>query len=124
LLVVFILGITGVAAALLFGSATVDNDTHGAHTVVYSATGTASVADIDYNPLRAGNGQDGRVRVTNTSLPWRKTITTSGPLNILNVSVRTGAGTVTCKITEDGKLLTTNSVSGASAMAECSAPGS
>jgi hypothetical protein len=122
-LLVVVLVAGGIASFFAFNKGAVNDITHRTHTIVYSATGTAPVAEVEYDPLRSGNGPVRLVRVNNASLPWSTTISTAAPLNMLSLSVKVGAGNTTCKITEDGRQLTTNTVSGASATADCSAPG-
>lgn len=124
LLVIVLLcgGCIGIVAAV---STSVDHQAHVQHTVVYSVTGTGSVNNVTYATVQEGNGQQGESQVTNVSLPWTKTITASGLFTAFTVSgtVGVGGGSITCTIKEDGKVLNTNTASGAFATATCNATG-
>ena len=97
-------------------------------TVVYSVTGsgTPQTPLITYATLRGGSGQQGLAQVTNVALPWSKTITVSGQNTAFSVSVQNGPvglSYVVCTITENGKVLNTNTAKGPFAFASCSAVG-
>ncbi|MDQ3787034.1 MAG: DUF4190 domain-containing protein [Actinomycetota bacterium] len=86
--------------------------------IVYEVTGDAPSADITYSTY-------GDEMTTNqetvTKLPWRKEVTTTGIIKDGQLIVSTGAegGSVTCKLTVDGKEVKTATASGAFAMATC-----
>ena len=86
--------------------------------IVYEVSGDAPAADITYSTF-------GDEMTTNqetvTKLPWRKEVTTTGIVKDGQLIVTTGAdgGSVTCKLTVDGKVVKTATASGAFAMATC-----
>jgi hypothetical protein len=86
--------------------------------IVYEVTGDAPSADVTYSTF-------GDEMTTNqetvTKLPWRKEVTTTGLVKEGQLIVSTGAegGSVTCKLTVDGKEVKTATASGAFAMATC-----
>lgn len=86
--------------------------------IVYEVSGDAPSADITYSTY-------GDEMTTNqetvTKLPWRKEVTTTGIVKDGQLIVSTGAdgGSVTCKLTVDGKVVKTATASGAFAMATC-----
>ncbi len=97
-------------------------------TIVYSVTssGTPTSPLITYATLQKGAGQQGLAQVSNVALPWSKTVTVSGQITAFSLSVQNGPGSLTyvvCTITEDGKVLTTNTAKGPFAFASCSAVG-
>ena len=64
--------------------------------------------------------------MSNADLPWSKTIKVSGQITAFSVSVQNGPvglSYVVCKITENGKVLTTNTAKGPFAFVSCSAVG-
>lgn len=86
--------------------------------IVYEITGDAPSADVTYTTF-------GTTTTTNqetiTSLPWTKEVKTTGLVKEGQLIVTTGAdgGSVTCKITVDGKEVKTATASGAFSMASC-----
>jgi len=86
--------------------------------IVYEVTGDAPSADITYSTY-------GDEMTTNqetvTELPWRKEVTTTGIVKDGQLIISTGAegGSVTCKLTVDGEVVKTETVSGEFAMATC-----
>lgn len=86
--------------------------------IVYEVSGDAPSADITYSTY-------GDEMTTNqetvTKLPWRKEVSTTGIVKDGQLIVSTGAdgGSVTCKLTVDGKVVKTATASGAFAMATC-----
>ena len=91
-----------------------------------SGSGTPKTPLITYATLRGGSGQQGLAQVSNADLPWSKTIKVSGQITAFSVSVQNGPvglSYVVCKITENGKVLTTNTAKGPFAFASCSAVG-
>ncbi len=99
----------------------VSNSASTKHTINYSVTGSGTANDITYDTLQEGNGQNGEAQVTNVALPWSKTIQASGLVTAftLSATVGSGGGSVTCTITEDGKVVNTNTATGAFATATC-----
>jgi hypothetical protein len=86
--------------------------------IVYQVSGDAPSADITYSTF-------GDELTTNqetvTKLPWRKEVTTTGIVKDGQLIVSTGAdgGSVTCKLTVDGKEVKTATASGVFAIATC-----
>jgi hypothetical protein len=90
------------------------DDATGEKTIVLEVTG-AGAADITY-----GLGVD-QSQEQGAKLPWRKTLTSSEALIIPTVVAQNkGAGTISCKITVDGKLEKENRSSGEFAVVTCS----
>lgn len=89
------------------------------HTVVYRITGTVGKASVTYAAGKAGDiSQD-----NGAALPWTKTIKVEdGPFLIFHISAQnaTGGGKIGCEISFDGKVVATNSSSGAYAVVSCS----
>jgi hypothetical protein len=113
-LVVLALGFGGcVAVGSVIGVA-VDHVAHQKHTIVYTVTGTAPAASIDYVTLQEGRGQNGGVNLSNVPLPWTQTVVASGLITLYHVQVMTGpaGGTATCTITDNGSLVSSHTVTG------------
>ena len=103
-------------------SASVSNTANKKHTIIYSVTGsgTTMASTIAYATLQEGNGQNGESEATNAPLPWTKTITASGLLTAFSLSAQNGGeGSITCTITEDGKVVDTNTATGQYASVTC-----
>lgn len=88
----------------------------GTHTVVFSAqTSDAATMDVTY-----GLGGD-TSQASGVASPWSHTAKSNSSFIVAVLEVQThGTGTVTCKITKDGKLLKQNSSSGQFSIATCS----
>jgi hypothetical protein len=125
LLITFVVLMSGCGAILAVGTAVVVHVAKTDHTVVYSISGTGQASYVTYTTLQEGNGQKGVAQITNAPLPWTKTITVSGLFTVFLLSGTVGAngGYISCNITEDGKLLSTNTASGAFATANCRTAG-
>ena len=90
----------------------------GEHSV--TGSGTTMASTIAYATLQEGNGQNGESEATNAPLPWTKTITASGLLTAFSLSAQnSGGGSITCTITEDGKVVDTNTATGQYASVTC-----
>ena len=121
--IVFFGGCIGIVAGTANHVAHVADQTHA---VVYSVTGTGtgSSSTITYDTTQEGAGQNGESQASDASLPWSKTITASGLFTDFSLSAQNGAGgSITCTITEDGKVLNTNTATGQFAIASCDATG-
>lgn len=101
------------------------------HTVTYSVTGsgTSAVSSITYRALQGGNGLRDMVQVTDATVPWTSRVVTSDLGLGTSFSVRVENGPtvlsyVTCSISEDGLLLSTDKAEGPHAVASCSSSGS
>ena len=86
--------------------------------IVYEITGDAPSADVTYTTF--GDSMTTN-QETVTQLPWRKEVSTTGIVKEGQLIVTTGAdgGSVTCKVTVDGKEVKTATASGTFAMATC-----
>lgn len=86
--------------------------------IAYEITGDAPSADVTYTTFGDSMSTN---QETVTTLPWSKEVKTTGLVKDGQLIVTTGAdgGTVTCKITVDGKEVKTATASGAFAMATC-----
>jgi hypothetical protein len=104
-------------------------------TVVFSATGsgTPTAQSITYATLQKGGApRSERGIVENVPLPWSKTIVetvspdvTTGLWPYYYLDVHNGSvalSTVTCSISVDGKVVSTDRVVGPNAIASCGAP--
>lgn len=121
LLVVVALGFGGCVAAVSVAGVAVDHLAHQRHTIVYSVTGTGQGTVITYDTLQEGNGQDGDAQVTAAALPWSRTISASGLIDIYHVTavVGVGGGSVTCTITDNGAEVAVDTATGALRSANC-----
>jgi hypothetical protein len=86
--------------------------------IVYEVSGDAPSANISYSTI----GDTTTInQETVTTLPWSKEVRTKGLVKegSLTVSTNADGGSVTCKVTVDGKEVKTATASGAYAMAAC-----
>lgn len=91
------------------------------HAVTYEITGSATEAlQVSYSTEGFGISQ-----VTSVSLPWaKKTYMSGGGYWSAGVNAQNaGSGSITCTITVDGVVRSTNSGSGPYALAQCIASG-
>jgi hypothetical protein len=86
--------------------------------IVYEVTGDAAGVDITYSTYGDEVSTNNETAAT---LPWTKEVRTTGIVKEGQLLVTTGeaGGTVTCKVTVDGKEVATTSASGPFAMATC-----
>ena len=87
--------------------------------IVYEITGDAANVNVTYSVF---NEDDFSTKdETVATLPWTKEVKTKGYVKEGQLIVTTGeaGGSVTCKITVDGKEVETNTASGPFAMATC-----
>lgn len=86
---------------------------NGLHTVVYEIGGTARKGLITYST------PSGQEQANGAKVPWTKTFKAKGG-EILQVSAQNdGGGTITCKISVDGKMVKKAQSSGQFAIASC-----
>lgn len=87
------------------------------HTIVYSVTGDAKTADIDYSTFEQSTSVHSE---TGAAVPWTKTVEATG-IYVGAFTATTGedGGTVTCKVVVDGKEVKTATASGEYAVASC-----
>lgn len=116
-LLVALLFIGGCSAIVISAGTSVDHQAHVKHTVIYSVTGTDSGTDVTYQTA------SGMSQQSSVPLPWSATVTFTGFDDFADLTATVGSnnGTVRCTITEDGKVVATNTASGAFASANCSA---
>ncbi|HJQ46917.1 MAG TPA: DUF4190 domain-containing protein [Amycolatopsis sp.] len=104
-----------------FGKAANDlnNQINSTAAVHYEVTGTAKNPTITYSTF--GDGASTTNQETTGTLPWSKDVTTKGLIKGGSLTVTTGAdgGSVTCKVTVDGKAAKTATASGQFASANC-----
>lgn len=89
--------------------------------VVYNVTGDSTDATVTYSTY--ANGQSGSEQATNQALPFSKTVTgTKGGFNSYTLTASNGStgASITCTITVDGKVVSTQTASGQYASATCS----
>ncbi|MGH8887673.1 MAG: MmpS family transport accessory protein [Egibacteraceae bacterium] len=87
----------------------------GPHTIVYEVIGAEKAGNITYAAGGGGIAQDNGV-----VLPWRKELQVDGPLSLAQVSAQNaGGGTITCRITVDGKVVKELSSQGEYAVVSC-----
>jgi hypothetical protein len=83
--------------------------------IVLEVTGPAK-ADITYLLNSDTSQENGR------KLPWKKTLTSSEAATIVSLSAQnSGSGTITCKITMNGKVVKTNKSKGQYSIVSCEA---
>lgn len=99
------------------------------HTIEYQVTSDAPTANnITYYTF--SNGQGGSEQANGAPVPWSKQFTVKGgglfDFNSLNITAMATADatTITCTITEDGVVKSTQTSTGAYAMVTCNASGS
>ncbi|MGW0521501.1 MmpS family transport accessory protein [Crossiella sp. NPDC003009] len=106
-----------IAWAAVFGAAfnQVSNEVERVAKVEYEVTGTATEVDITYGEL--GKSQQEKA----TSLPWTKQLENKGLIKGGSLMATSGpkGGTLTCKITVDGKVVATKTAEGALGVVSC-----
>jgi heme/copper-type cytochrome/quinol oxidase subunit 2 len=87
-------------------------------TIVYEVTGDATNVTVTYTSF--GDGLSSSTEPA-ARLPWTKQLNVTGLAKggSLTVATGPGGGTVTCKVTIDGKPVATNTASGTGAIASC-----
>jgi len=87
--------------------------------IVYEITGDAPNVDVTYSVFSDADMSTKDEKVA--TLPWTKEMRTKGYVKAGQVIVTTGeqGGTVTCKITVDGKVIETNTATGPFELATC-----
>ncbi|RZQ62132.1 DUF4190 domain-containing protein [Amycolatopsis suaedae] len=93
----------------------VDKELNRTANVTYELTGDAAAVDVTY-----GEGTNPLSEDVPT-LPWRKDVQNKGPVpgGLLTATTGPDGGTVTCKITVDGKVVDTQTGSGAFTVVAC-----
>jgi hypothetical protein len=87
------------------------------HTIVYSVTGDAKTADIDYSTFEKAADVKSE---TGAAVPWTKTVEATGVyIGAFTVTTGEQGGSVTCKVVVDGKEVKTATAAGEYAVASC-----
>ncbi|GAA2600363.1 hypothetical protein GCM10010399_33980 [Dactylosporangium fulvum] len=90
----------------------------GAHSVVFEVTGkgVSKASSVTYGI--GGNSS----QANGAALPWKKEATSTDTLLTVSIVAQsgTGTGTITCRITVDGKVVVENSSEGQYAVVTCS----
>ena len=121
LLAIFVVLIAGFAGctALVGGAVnSIDEESKKEIVITYEVSGDAQGATVTYTSNDTNMAQD-----TDVALPWTKDVTLTGFVKIATITASNGfddAGSITCKILADGKVLTENTSNGAGASASCS----
>ena len=92
--------------------------------VTYSVTGsaTSNASSITYQTPEGGGARGGKMQEIDASLPWTRTVVTSGlnaPLFVRVENRSVGLFSVTCSISEDGTVLSSSRAEGSNAVASC-----
>jgi heme/copper-type cytochrome/quinol oxidase subunit 2 len=107
--------------ALVFTAAvtTVDHEQNAVSTITYDVTGDARNATVTYSSFGGGNSATNQESVA--QLPWHKEVQAKGvlPGGTLTVMADQSGGTVTCKVTVNGKEAKTATGTGPYASAIC-----
>lgn len=93
----------------------VNDEINRAANVTYELTGDATNVEVQYGDV------SNPITETVPSLPWSKQMQNTGVYKsgTMNVTTGEGGGSVTCKLTVDGQVVSTDTVSGAYEVAFC-----
>ena len=121
-LVVSIVGLgVCIVWAVVFGKAVdeIQDEANREAVIVYEVTGDAANVDVTYVTYSDTNANDQQETVA--TLPWSKEVRTKGLVKEGQLIATTGetGGSVTCRITVDGKEVAKKTATGAFAMADC-----
>jgi predicted secreted Zn-dependent protease len=105
-----------VAVAATLGVSGQANATGGLTQVTYQLSGSSPVAD--YISYQTDSDQSGQVQQTHVPLPWKTQFNFNGS-PVLVISAQ-GAGSITCTILIDGKVVNQATANGAPARTVCS----
>jgi heme/copper-type cytochrome/quinol oxidase subunit 2 len=120
-----VLSVIGLVICILYAAVftatvnTINNQQNAVSTITYEVTGDAKKATIDYSSFGGGSSATSQESVT--QLPWHKELQAKGVLagGTLTVTTDENGGTVTCKVTVNGKETKTATGSGPFASAVC-----
>lgn len=115
-LLVMFLGM-GACVAFVGGVANnIDKESKRQVTVTYEVTGSGNSVAVTYSGHDFNTAQD-----TGVSLPWTKQVTVDGLGKTVSLTATNGSdsGTVTCRISANGKVLAEQTSSGPFASANC-----
>lgn len=116
--VLAVVGIGGCAAIVGSIGNEIDKQSNETHAVVYKVTGKgAPAADLTYTT----DGSTTTEQAQGARLPWTKSLSIKGGIAVVYqvMAQNTGAGTVTCSISVDGKVVKTATGAGQGAIASC-----
>jgi hypothetical protein len=118
-----VIGLVVCIAYAMFAAAvvtTVHNDQNTTASIGYDVTGDAKGATVTYSSFGANGASTNQE--TASTLPWHKDLQAKGLFSGGSLTVSAGAdgGSVTCKVTVNGKESKTASASGPFATASCS----
>jgi hypothetical protein len=83
--------------------------------ITYSVTSDGGIIDATYSTANFGQSQDTQIAGNS----WSTTIPDAGVQTPILIAQNAGNGTITCKITEDGEQIASNSAHGAYAVVTC-----
>ena len=120
-----VLSVVGLVICILYAAVftaavnTVNQQQNAVSTITYEVTGDAKSATITYSSFGGGNSTTNQESVT--QLPWHKDMQAKGVLagGTLSVTADENGGTVTCKVTVNGKEAKTSTGTGPYASAIC-----
>lgn len=127
-LLVIVVAIIGIVTAAV--SQVADDATNKPHTVAYEVSGTGNItkADISYY-VSDGSNHSSNVSADDQALPWNKSVTVKGDLSGFVLTANTpitGAsakGTLSCSLSVDGKVVSTDRSTGSASLVTCSGSG-
>lgn len=118
IIIVVVLGMGGCIAAVAGTSKAISDANNVKHTIVFSVQGTGTPT-ITFSSF--DNANNGTTQISDATLPWTKSFTGKGIFNDYSVTATLGSdgGIITCTVTIDGKVKSTNHATGAFASADC-----
>jgi heme/copper-type cytochrome/quinol oxidase subunit 2 len=120
-----VLSVIGLVICILYtvvftaAVSTVNDQQNAVSTITYEVTGDAKTATVSYSSFGGGNSATSQESVT--QLPWHKELQAKGVLagGTLSVTTDENGGTVSCKVTVNGKETKTATGTGPFASAIC-----
>jgi heme/copper-type cytochrome/quinol oxidase subunit 2 len=120
-----VLSVIGLVICILYtvvftaAVSTVNDQQNAVSTITYEVTGDAKTATVSYSSFGGGNSATNQESVT--QLPWHKELQAKGVLagGTLSVTTDENGGTVSCKVTVNGKETKTATGTGPFASAIC-----
>ncbi|AOW93879.1 hypothetical protein BFN03_17745 [Rhodococcus sp. WMMA185] len=115
---VVLLGFAGCTALVGVAVKEVNEEVSRTIDVQYEVTSTSD----DIRSIRYTSGDSESVEAASVTTPWSETVTISGLVKLATLSVSTGSSgrTVSCTISEGGKVLDSDTASGPYASVYCS----
>jgi hypothetical protein len=107
-------GVTVATLAVLMAITYATSTANAGHTITLQVTGSGAM-DVAYG-VGAKNSQD-----TSATSPWQASYKVTGDVPFVSMTVQNGGGgDVSCTITEDGHVVSSNTSHGAYATVQCS----